>query len=76
MAYNRRNYLNRVIKIQTIVLEHKKKGVTQQWIYDNLIFPTFGISIGTFYIYLACNAKAELKKLEIKEEGRHSPLTK
>lgn len=64
--------MNRVIKVQDIVLEHKARGITQQWVYDNIISPTFGISIGTYYTYLACNAKAELKKLEQKEQERHS----
>lgn len=64
MAYNRVNILNRIIDVQTITIEHTKRGVTQQWVYDNIIFPQYRISIGTYYSYLGCNAKAELKKIE------------
>lgn len=72
MAYNRRNLLNRVIKVQDVTLEHTKTGTSQQWVYNNIIFPTFAISIGTYYNYLACNAKAELKKLDQAEETHYS----
>lgn len=69
MAYNRRNYLNKVIKVQDLTLQYTKKGSTQQWVFDNIIAPEFNISIGTYYNYLACNAKAELKKLEQAEKN-------
>ena len=36
MAYNRENYLKRIIEIQEIVLEHQQRGVTQKW-YENVI---------------------------------------
>lgn len=70
MAYNRKNYLNRVIKVQNITLENTRKGCTQQWVYENIIAPMFNISIGTFYNYLACNAKGELKTLIQKQEAK------
>lgn len=67
MAYNRRNFLIKVCKIQDITLEHTKRGVTQQWVFDNLIKEQFFISISTFYSYLSMNAKRELSKLAQEE---------
>lgn len=65
MAYNQRYYLTRVVQIQDIVLEHQKKGVTQEWTYRNVIRPQFHISRSTFYNYLAISApRAKLKALE------------
>ncbi|HCT31518.1 MAG TPA: hypothetical protein DIW31_12515 [Bacteroidales bacterium] len=64
MAYNRKNLLTRIIEIQNITLEQKKKGVTQIWVYNNLIKDRFNISIKTFNNYLGVNAKKELKELE------------
>lgn len=64
MAYNRKNILNRIVEIQNITIEHTCRGVTQQWVYQHVIFPKYFISIGTYYNYLACNAKGELKRLE------------
>lgn len=64
MAYNRLNILNRIIDVQNVTIEHTRRGVTQQWVYENLIYPQYRISIGTYYNYLSCNAKAELRKIE------------
>lgn len=64
MGYNRRNILKRIIEVQNITLEHTKRGSTQKWVYENIIYPRFLISIATYNNYLAVNAKAELKKLE------------
>ena len=71
MAYNRKNTLERMIEIQEIVLEMKKKeGVKQKWIYDNVIFPKYKISYSCFNSYLSKNAKKELKILLEKEEEK------
>lgn len=64
MGYNRRNILKRIIEVQNITLEHTKRGVSQKWVYENIIFPCFYLSPATYYNYLAMNAKAELKKME------------
>lgn len=64
MGYNRRNILQRIIEIQNITLEHTKRGTSQKWVYENIIFPRFYLSSATYYNYLAVNAKAELRKLE------------
>ena len=63
MAYNRHNILTRIITIQEITMTHTSKGVTQQWVYSNLIYPTYRVSRRTYYNYLGTPAKMELKKM-------------
>lgn len=72
MAYNRTNILNKILNVQNIVLEQKQRGVSQEWVYQNLIYPTYHISRTTFYSYLACNAKAEIKRLEAVKSQQQS----
>lgn len=65
MAYNKLNMLQKVLEIQAIVLkEQKRGGVSQKWIYENLIKDRFYISYPTFNKYLAMNAKREMNKLK------------
>lgn len=61
MAYNRKNYYKRIIEIQNITLEHTQKGVTQEWVYNNIIYPKYFISRATYYRYLSTNAKHAIK---------------
>lgn len=68
MAYNRRNNLKRIVEIQNLTLEYKKKGCTLKWIFDNIISSRYFISKGTYSKYLGINAKKELKLLN-KWEG-------
>lgn len=70
MGYNRRNILKRIIEVQNITLEHTKRGSTQKWVYENIIYPRFLISIATYNNYLAVNAKAELKKMDETETAQ------
>jgi len=63
MGYNRINLLTKVAEIQDIVLEHKKKGSTQIWIYKNIIQQRYFISYDTFNKYLSIPAKSKLKAL-------------
>ena len=63
MGYNKVNHLKKIVEIQNITMEYKKKGIYQAWIYINVIAPKFYISRATYYNYLAINAKGELKKL-------------
>lgn len=72
MAYNRRYYLLRVCKVQDITLEHTKRGVTQKWVYDNLIKEKFYISFSTYCTYLGINAKRELAKLDANQARQTS----
>ena len=58
------NLLRRMVEIQNITLEHTKRGITQEWIYSNLIYPRFFISKRQYYNYLAYPAKKELRELE------------
>lgn len=75
MAYNKRNLLLKIIEIQGIVLENQRKGVTQRWVYKNLIKDRYFISEDTFNKYLARNAKRELDDLDRKEEAKRTQLS-
>ena len=70
MAYNKRNTLLKMIRVQDIVLSEKKKGVSQLFVYGHLIRDTFLISYSTFNRWLAYPAKHELK------HGRKKPQDK
>lgn len=63
MAYNQRNKLERICEIQRITLDHTRRGVTQKWVYDNVVRPRFLISIATFYNYLGIPARKQLNQL-------------
>lgn len=67
MAYNNYNTLRRMVMVQNIVLEHKQRGASQKWIFENVIAPSFFISYSTFNRYLSYPAKRELRE---KEERR------
>lgn len=67
MAYSRINYLKTVIDIQNIVEQHRRKGVSQKWVYDNVINApesTYHITYATFKKYMCVNAKFEIKKIQ------------
>lgn len=64
MAYNRKNILDRILAIQTATLEQAQRGVSQEWVYWNIVYPNYRISRTTYYAYLGCNAKAEIKRIE------------
>jgi hypothetical protein len=61
MAYNRHNYLLRIIDIQNITLEHQKRGATRRWIFRNVVKPNYYISEATYRKYLGINAKRLIK---------------
>jgi len=61
MAYNNRNTLLKIVRVQNIVLEEKSHGVTQLYIYEHLIRDSFLISYSTFNRWLSYPAKQELK---------------
>ncbi len=67
MAYNRRNYLKRIVEIQQLVLREQENGATLVWIYRNRIKERYHISYSTFNNYLGMPAAKELKELELKE---------
>lgn len=63
MAYNNKNILLKMVEIQNLVLEKKKKsGSSQKHIYETEIHQRYHISYSTFNRYLAYPAKRELKK--------------
>jgi len=64
MAYNRRNLLERIVEIQEIILREKKRGFTQQHIFETLIKPQYRISLATLNNYLGINAKKELAQMQ------------
>ncbi len=68
MAYNRENLLRKIIEVQEIVLEHKKKYTPQIRIYELYIKEKFHISYSTFNEYIGIPAKAQLKELLAKKE--------
>lgn len=61
MPYTNRNTLIKMVRVQDIVLEHKKHGVTQLYVYENIIKDMFVISYSTFNRWLSYPAKHELK---------------
>lgn len=61
MAYNNKNTLLKIVKVQDIVLEQKKRGVTQLYIYENIVRDMFMISYSTYNRWLSYPAKYELK---------------
>lgn len=62
MAYNNRNTLLKMVRVQDIVLAEKKKGVSQVFVYEHIIRDMFLISFSTFNRWLAYPAKQELKQ--------------
>lgn len=65
MAYNRKKYLEKVLKIQEITQEqYHKVGLSYKEIYYQFIESQFFISKRTFHEYLGINAKKELKELQ------------
>lgn len=76
MAYNKRNYYTRIIEIQDLVLECKRKDPDRFYkeIYWQEVFPKYRISYRTFSSYLGINAKRELKLLEEKQNKQTKTL--
>jgi hypothetical protein len=68
MAYDRENLLKKIVEIQDIVLEHKRKFVPQVRIFREYIEKQYHISYSTFNQYLSIPAHAQLKKLQAQKE--------
>lgn len=69
MGFNRKNLLRKIIEIQEITKRHQAKGVTQKWIFSNLIEKNYHISERTYSTYLGIPAARELEKIKAKEAG-------
>lgn len=67
MAYNRENFLRKVLHIQEITLLHRDKELYFKEIYHLHIQKQFHISKRTFDAYLGINAKKQLKELKAKD---------
>jgi hypothetical protein len=67
MAFNRRNYYRKIIKVQDIVTEKQRLGITNTRIFEEFIKDEFNISKRTFDEYLGIPAKNKLKELEQQE---------
>ncbi len=65
MAYNKRNYYEKIIEIQELVLPLKlKKGLTYKEIYWEYVYPRWKICYRTFHTYLGVPAKRLLKEMD------------
>jgi hypothetical protein len=71
MAYNRENLLRRIIKVQDVVIEYKKKDVPQKRIFEKYIKSQFNISYSTFNEWIGIPAKTQLKKLLAEKEKQN-----
>ncbi|MDE5424019.1 hypothetical protein L3073_17525 [Ancylomarina sp. DW003] len=67
MAYNRKNFLEKVIYVQEYYSAQNKKGIPNTRIVQNLKELNIYISLATFYNYLATPAKREIKEIEERE---------
>ena len=68
MAYNRKNFLTKVLKVQEIALYQNKQGLFFKEIYHLYIEKQFHISKRTFDTYLGINARKELRELKANQE--------
>lgn len=72
MAYNRENFLKKVLKVQELVLHYRKQGLFFKEIFHLHIENQFNISKRTFDTYLGINAKKQLR--DIKENNNQLNL--
>ena len=70
MAYNNKNTLMKMIRVQDLVLEQKRHGISQIYVYETLVRDAYLISYSTFNRWLAYPAKHELRHGRRKEEDR------
>jgi len=74
MAYNKKNFLRKVLKVQEIALHHSKQGLFFKEIYHLHVEHQFNICKRTFDSYLGINARKELKDL-LQENENNNQLT-
>jgi hypothetical protein len=68
MAYNRENFLLRVLKVQEIALNYSKQGLFFKEIFHKHVEKQFNICKRTFDSYMAINARKELRELREKKK--------
>ena len=71
MAYNRENFLKKVLKVQEIALHHSKQGLFFKEIYYLHIENQFDICKRTFDSYLGINARKQLKEIQEKSQNNN-----
>lgn len=64
MPYNRKNLLIKILDVQELVMKYQNEGHTQRWIYRNIIYPKYPMSMATYYNYLNTNARKEIKEFD------------
>ena len=69
MAYNRENFLKKVLKVQAIALHHRKQGLFFKEIFHLHIEDQFDICKRTFDSYLGINARKQLRELNENKEN-------
>ena len=69
MAYTRRNFLKKVLKVQAIALHHRKQGLFFKEIFHLHIEDQFDICKRTFDSYLGINARKQLRELNENKEN-------
>ena len=71
MAYNRENFLKKVLKVQEIALHYSKQGLFFKEIYHLHIENQYDICKRTFDSYLGINARKQLRELQEKKENNN-----
>ena len=71
MAYNRENFLKKVLKVQEIALHHSKQGLFFKEIYHLHIENQYDICKRTFDYYLGINARKQLRELQEKKQNNN-----
>jgi hypothetical protein len=61
MAYRRKNRLLFMREVIKVYLEYKSEGVSTAWVYRNVIYPRYFISLSTLYNYLSTPVERLIK---------------
>lgn len=67
MAYNRKNYLKKVLRVQAITIHYRAQGLYFKEIYHKYIEDEFNISKRTYDEYLSINARKQIKQYDISQ---------
>jgi hypothetical protein len=68
MAYNRENFLKKVLKVQELALRYRKQDLFFKEIFYKHVENQFNISKRTFDSYMGINAKKQLKEIQEKKQ--------
>lgn len=68
MAYNRENYLLKVLEVQEIALHYNRRGLFYKEIFHLYINKQYHISKRTFHTYLGINARKQIKELRARKQ--------